>query len=117
VTDELGANELSDNLGEVWCNCDHSVLEVLGKVHSVGRDLDDLVSECSDVLDIILEDLGSHGDLSGLLDLLNDALVSDHITELLVTQVLGVGTETNELDSLSVHDVVGDDLGKLGEVP
>lgn len=65
---------------------------------------------------IVIGDFGTHGDFGGLADLLRDVL-GDNSLELILRQVLGVGTHTNELDGLSVHDVISDNLGQLGEMP
>ena len=72
-----------------------------------------LIAQIHDVAQVLLGDLGAHGDLGGLLDLLLDVLGQD-VVEL---GGHGVGLVADLLDRLAVGDVVLDELGELGKVP
>mmetsp|Transcript_22450 Transcript_22450/g.27657 ORF Transcript_22450/g.27657 Transcript_22450/m.27657 type:complete len:445 (-) Transcript_22450:59-1393(-) len=116
VRNELGAHELTDELGKVGSDGGHAVLQVLSQVSAVLRDRDDLAGESLKVTFIVIGNLSTHGNLSSLTHLIGDILRYDFLQGLL-SEVLDVGAHANELDGLSIDYVVGDNLGQLGEVP
>ena len=65
---------------------------------------------------VLLHDLSSHRDLSGFTDLGGDFLRADFM-ELIVSEGLDGSSHSDEVNKLGVHDVIGGDLGQLGEMP
>jgi len=116
VGNELGSYELTYELGKVRCNRGHSVFQIFGEILTVVSNLDDLVCECLQVTFVLFQDFGTHGDFGGLSYLLGDFLWND-FKELFVSEILDVGPHTNKHYGLRVGHVIGDDLGKFGEVP
>lgn len=68
VRDESGSNKLSNEGREVGRNGGHSVSEILEQLDSVLGDGDDLVAQGVDVVDVGVGDLGTHRELSSLLE-------------------------------------------------
>jgi len=68
------------------------------------------------VLLVLYKNFSSHGDLSSLFNLTNN-LLRQYLEKFLITEILYFSAHTNKIDSLSISNVVGDDLGKLWEVP
>lgn len=116
MSDELGGNQLADEHREVGSNGAHAVLEVLSEVRTVIANLDDGLGERLNVHFIVWQDLRTHTDFGGLLNLLGEVFRHDFL-ELLKRKILDVRTHTNEDDSLSVSTIVRDDLAELREVP
>lgn len=52
VTDQSSTDEVSNQGGQIWCYCCHSISKVLGELCPVSGDRDDLVTEGVDVVDI-----------------------------------------------------------------
>lgn len=116
VRDQLGTDELTNELGEVGSDGGHTVLEVLGKVSTVVGDGNDLTGESLEMAFIISSDLSTHGDFGGLANLVGDFLGANCL-EFLLGEVLHVGPHANENDRLGVDDIISDDLRELGEMP
>ena len=77
VGDEPGAHQLAYQDCEVWRDGHHAVLEVLVELRAVLGNVDNLLTQVLDVGDVHVRDLGAHGDLCRLLDLLLDVLRQD----------------------------------------
>ena len=75
--DEPGAHELADEHGEVGRDGVHARLEIIVQLDAVLREAHHLIRELLDVVEIILRDLGAHGDHGGVLEVLLDVLVEN----------------------------------------
>ncbi|GJC83751.1 hypothetical protein ColLi_06589 [Colletotrichum liriopes] len=111
--DEAGTDEVTNEGGQVGGKSAHASLQVVGKRGTVLGVGDDLLSQQLNVLQIFRGDLSSHGNLcSGLNGGLK--LLGEDVGEVGLVEVL---THANGNNKAGVHQVVVEDLGKLGEVP
>ena len=68
VTNQSSTDEVSNQGGQVWCYCRHSISKVLGELCSVSGDRDDLVTEGVNVIDIGVRYFCTHGYFGGGFD-------------------------------------------------
>ena len=61
MTDQSGANEISNQGGQIRRNRRHSISKILGELCTVSGDGDDLVAESMNVVDVGVGDFGAHG--------------------------------------------------------
>ncbi|KAI6756257.1 hypothetical protein HG530_011993 [Fusarium avenaceum] len=111
--DETSTDQGSDKSSQVRSDGAHTALEVRGKLGSVVRVDNNLVSQKLDVLKILIGDLSTHADLGGSLDL-NLDLLGEDLREIGVGDV---GSHANSQNDASVSQVVVENLGHFGEVP
>lgn len=113
VGNETSTDKSADELGHVGSNGAHAVLEVVRKLLAVDGVVDDALSEVLDVLEILLGNLSTHGNIGGGLDgSLN--LVGKNLGQI---GGGGVRAHAHGDNDASIRKVVGKDLGQLGEVP
>lgn len=68
MADETGTDKLTNESCEVWCNCVHSVAQVVVQFLAVGGDADDLLRKTEYVLNVGVRDLSTHTNVSSHLD-------------------------------------------------
>ena len=113
VSDETGTDKLTNERSQIGCESLHTRRQVCAEVLTVLGKVNDLLSKSAGSLQILLRDLGTHGNLSSGLDGSLNLLGQDARQ----IGVLGVCAEAHLEDDLGVGKVVVQDLGKLGEVP
>ena len=113
VTDQPGTDEVSDQGGQIWRDCGHSISKVLGKLRTVGGDGDDLITEGVDVVDIGVGYLGTHRYFGSGFDG-GFKLFGKNCGKICRGSVR---PETHDLDDLGVRQVVDDDFCELREMP
>jgi hypothetical protein len=113
VGNEAGTDKLTNECSQIGGESLHTGREVCAEVLTVLGKVNDLLSESACSLEILLGNLGTHGNLSGGLDGSFNLLGQDTGQ----ISVLGVCAESHLQDDLGVGEVVVQDPGKLGEVP
>ena len=117
VRDQLRADHLTNKGSQVRGNCIHSCFQILLELLTELDLFNNSLSEFLDLDDISLRHVLSHGDLGSIDDLLSLILIEDNLSELVLELIINVVALLNKSDDLAEDVVVGDDPGKLGEVP
>ena len=117
VRDQLRADHLTNKGSQVRGNCIHSCFQILLELLTELDLFNNSLSEFLDLDNISLRHVLSHGDLGSIDDLLSLILIKDNLGELFLEVIINVVALLNESYGLAEDVVVGDDPGKLGEVP
>jgi hypothetical protein len=113
VGDQSGADEFTNEKGQIWSDGLHSVFEVFVEFCSVFGQLNDSIGEVVNGEKIFVRDFATHGELSGVFELFFDVFWKDSGK----IGFFGGFSETHGSHDSSVGEVISNDFGHFWKMP